>query len=208
MNIDKILQTYKYTHMPYIYYNLDNMPNLLFTRMYNNYWKMCHFDGTDINDIDLNLKISGNYYHCQPTCYMTTNGVYHVSFCIQVNGKIYLFYSESKNILKLKPRLVNECACGCINENHICIGYLNKTIYILKNTKTLYKMLNDENFFTQYNKNKENLLYSIKFDLIGHNLSRIDYIPGETNKYLVSWASHDTSDHGSILIDLTEQTRI
>ena len=122
MDISKVLDTYYYTHMPFIYYNLDNEPNLLFTRMNNGYWKLCHFDGKTINDINMNLDIpDGTYYHCQPTCYMTLDGIYHVSFCIQVEGRIYLYYSESTDILNLNPKFVCECICGCVNQDYIVV---------------------------------------------------------------------------------------
>ena len=206
MNIDKVTQTYYNTHMPFIYYNLDNMPNLLFTRMHNDYWKLCHFDGTDINDINLNLDINaGRYYHCQPTCYMTKRGIYCVSFCIQVNGKIYLYYSESKDILNLHPKIVCDCACGCINQDYIVVGYLSQYMYIYKNTQRLYKNLTDPLFFDQYIKDSNNLLYSIKLNRFDNNFARVDYIPGENNKLLVSWTESYTMKHGSFLLDLTNK---
>lgn len=121
MNINKVLKKYYYTHMPFIYYDLNNMPNLLFTRMNNNFWKLCHFDGKKLQDINVNLDLpEGTYYHCQPTCRLTLDGIYHVSFCIQVDGKIYLYYSESDDILKLNPKFVCGCTCGCISDDYIC----------------------------------------------------------------------------------------
>lgn len=206
MNINKVLQTYYYTHMPFIYYNLDNMPNLLFTKIYNNYWKLCHFDGTNINDINLNLNLdTDKYYHCQPTCYMTADGIYHVSFCIQLDGQIYMYYSESNDILNLNPILICNCACGHINKDYIVIGYLSQNIYVLKTPIDLYNKIHDSDFINKYIYKKNNILYEIKLNKYDNNLARINYIPGEPNKLLVSWAASHTMNHGSLLIDLVEQ---
>lgn len=207
MNIDKVLNTYNYTHMPFIYYDLNNMPNLLFTYMSNDYWKLCHYDGNNINDVNLNLDILGNYYHCQPTCYMTKNGIYHVSFCIQVNGKIYMYYSESKDILNLKPKLIDNCCAGCITQNYIIVGYLSQYMYIYKTPKSLYNDLDTSDFFQNFI-NNNNTLYKIKLNRYDTSLARINYIPGENNKLLISWTSSLTNKHGSFLVDLRNKKRI
>lgn len=207
MNIDKVLNKYKFTHMPFIYYDLNNMPNLLFTRMgNNNFWKMCHFNGKKIQDVNMNLNFTNDtYYHCQPTCRVTTDGIYHVSFCIQLNGKVYLYYSESKDILNLQPKFITGCGCGCVNENYICVGYLNQKFDIYKNIPDLFNKLDDENFISNYFEDYNNLLYRIHLNMYDHNLSRINYIPGERDKLLVSWTSIYSHNHGSILIDLNNK---
>lgn len=82
------------------------------------------------------------------------------------------------------------------------LGYLSNNMYVFKNVKNLFNELDNVNFFDKYKHNKDALLYNIQLNLYDHNLSRINYIPGENNKLLLSWTASHTIKHGSILLDL------
>lgn len=191
----ELIDKYKYTHMPYIFYK-DMQPKMLFTVMQNFWWKLYFCDGKECYKIKTpldNILGTTNYHMCQPTCYYKDN-IYHVSFCIQINGKIRLYYVQTENITNLQDLILvkDNCYGGCVNQKFIFINYLNTLNIYDRNKYSVEYMSKNENVFST-----KQLIFNI------HNISRTSYIYNHLDELIISYVyPNNTSICGSFIIDL------
>lgn len=196
----KIIQQYEYTHMPFIFYQ-ENEPKMLFTVIQKDYWKLYYSDGKKSYKIKTNIDQqfkSTQYHMCQPTCYKK-NDIYHISFCVQFDKIIRLYYGETKDLTEfLNVREINrECFGGCVSPNYIMITLNNNLLFILKHDEEI-PYLTKENL-----QQSKNLLY--QFNNLRKFTARVSYVFNNDDNIIISYADPQIiNNYGSVYFNLKD----
>ena len=157
------------THMPYVYYK-DNEPELIFSRLINNTWRLYFYDKKTNDFVKINTKTEYYVNEYNPTIWVNKNNNLNMTYTYSYNDEKNLMFLENAKTLVSKRNnfitIVSDLIATITESYKIICDYFGHIKIYNKQTEELIKILNIQEEYVP---------------------TCICSVPGDENTIIISW---------------------